>query len=228
MDNVHIKYLEHFVDLPGAVVVDVGCRDGSLVRLLAEHKAKLIGITTEDINPGPAGESISFLPGSGGPLPLDSSSIDLVVYIFSFHHIPAESQKDALIDAHRILRPGGRLHVVEPSSEGAYFEILKLMDDQTEARAKAMEAISSAWTLGLKPIMAGSYIHVERFDNFDDFRSKVIAISPARATAFQVNERAVRAAFAHHGIVEDDGRILFRQPCRMYHFSRPETSEQAA
>lgn len=228
MDNVHIKYLEQFVDLPGAVVVDVGCRDGSLVPLLAERKAKAIGITTEDQNPGPDGKNIRFLPGSSGTLPLESASIDLVVYIFSLHHIAAESQKDALIEAHRVLRPGGRLHVVEPFSEGAYFELLKLIDDQSEARAKAMEAISSAWSLGLKPIMAGSYIHVERFDNFDDFRRRVIAISPARATAFQVNERTVREAFAHHGIVEDDGRILFRQPCRMYHFSRPLTAEQAA
>ncbi|OAN51246.1 hypothetical protein A6A04_16445 [Paramagnetospirillum marisnigri] len=228
MDNVHIKYLEHFVDLPGAMAVDMGCRDGSLVRLLAEHKAKVIGIPTGDQTPGPDGENISFLPGSSGTLSLENSSIDLVVYIFSFHHIPAESQKDALVEAHRVLRPGGRLHIVEPFSEGSYFELLKLIDDQTQARAKAMEAISSAWTLGLKPIIAGSYLHVERFDTFDDFRRRIITVSPARAKAFQINERAVREAFAHHGIVEDDGRILFRQPCRMYHFARVQTAEQAA
>ena len=91
-----------------------------------------------------------------------------------------------------------------------------------------MEVISSAWSHDLKPVIAGSYIHAVRFDNFDDFRRRIISVSPDRAKAFQINERAVREAFAHHGIVEDDGRILFRQTCRMYHFARAQTEEQAA
>lgn len=228
MVDVHVKYLEHFVELPGAVVVDVGCRNGVLVQRLAEHKAKPIGIHAGGPSPGKSSRKARFETGSGDALPLADASVDLLVYLSSFHHIPAERQPAALLEARRVLRPDGRLHVVEPFSEGSYFELLRLVDDQSAIRAQALETLATAWSLGLKPIIAGSYIHVERFDHFDDFRRRVIAGDPAREKAFAVNERQVREAFAHHAIVEDDGRLLFRQPCRMYHFARRAEGEQAA
>lgn len=147
MVNVHVKYLEHFVDLPGAVVVDVGCGDGAVVRLLAERKAKPIGIHTGPETPAKSSRKVRFEAGRADALPLADQSADAVIYLGSFHHIPAGRQKDALVEAHRVLRPGRRLHVVEPLSEGSYFEVLRLVDDQTDLRIKAVEAIAAAWTL---------------------------------------------------------------------------------
>ena len=228
MVDVHIKYLEHFAQLPGAVAVDVGCRTADLVRQLAKRKAKPIGIHDGAEAPGKAGRNIRFEKGTADNLPLANGSADLLVYISSFHHIPLDRQRAALQEAWRVLRTDGRLHVVEPFSEGSYFEVLKLMDDQTDIRSKSLDNIATAWSLGLKPVIAGSYIQVERFDNFDDFRHRVIDSVADRAKAFALNERQVREAFAHHGVIEDDGRILFRQPCRMYHFTRQALSDSAA
>ena len=231
MVDVHVKYLEHFVELPGAVVVDVGCGDGALVRRLAEHKANPVGIGFDGAaldrarSLGKRSKRVRYEAGTPESLPLANGTADLVVFLFSFGQTPPDRHQATLVEARRVLRPGGRLHVVEPFAEGAYFDLIKLIDDPTERRTQTLHSISTAWGLGLKPLIAGSYIHVERFRDFEDFRARH---APGRTEVFAAKDRDLREAFNRLGIVGDDGTILFRQPCRLYHFSRVDSTEQAA
>lgn len=234
MIDVHLKYLEHFADLPDAVVVDVGCGDGVLVRALAERKARPIGIAPA----GPRLEAaralssrskrIRYKAGTPDALPLDDGSADLVTYLFTFGALPAERHAAALREARRVLRPGGRLHMVEPFAEGPYFELIRLVDDPTERRAQTIRSIASTWDMGLKPLIAGSYIHLERFTGFDDFRARVTGGDEVRGETFALHERALRDTFARLGFGDGTGAVIFRQPCRLYHFGRVEITEQAA
>jgi SAM-dependent methyltransferase len=226
MTDTHIKYLEQFVPLAGASVIDVDGGHETFLRQLLRRKARVTSVRSAP--PAKAAKGLDILAGKPDALPLADGDADLVVYLMRFHHVGADLHRRALAEASRVLRPGGRLHVVEPFSEGSYFDLMKHLDDQTELRAKALSALAEAGAVGLRPMIAGTYIHVERFAHFDDFRTRAIVGHPVRERAFAIHERAVREAFTNHGIVEDDGKVLFRQLCRMYHFSRKLDADQAA
>ena len=49
----------------------------------------------------------SYVDGVGQDLPVEDSSADVVVFSYSLHHVPAEHIADALVEAKRVLRPGG-------------------------------------------------------------------------------------------------------------------------
>ncbi len=53
----------------------------------------------------------------------------------SLHHVPVESMAQALVDAARVLRPGGHLYVSEPVYAGPLNEVVRLFNDEGKVRA---------------------------------------------------------------------------------------------
>ena len=99
------------------VVVDVGSGTGLLTLALAPSVAEVWAI---DISPAmteylrtkaqSAGlENISPAVAPATSLPLVDSSADLVVSNYCFHHLSDAGKDRAIAEAHRVLRPGGRL-----------------------------------------------------------------------------------------------------------------------
>ncbi len=205
-------------------VVDVGSGTGALVRRLAALGARVIGIeagaaplAVARTEPGVDGER--YLEGVGQDLPLADASADLVVFLFSLHHVPVPLQTRALAEAVRVLRPGGRLHVVEPLAAGPYFQLLRWVEDETAVRAAALEALKVAPSLGLEPVGDAAYLHIERFADFEDFTRRAVLVDAARRAALPAVEGEARAAFAAHGRSEG-GHQVFEQPVRLFHFQR--------
>ena len=62
---------------------------------------------------------IRFLPGDGLALPLADSSFDAVTIAFGLRNMADRPR--ALAEMHRVLRPGGRLHVLEFSQPYRWF-----------------------------------------------------------------------------------------------------------
>jgi len=101
----------------GMVVVDVGCGTGVFASMFAPIAARVIGIDREPTMLEAArsrlGEAsnIELMLGEAESLPLDSKSADLVVLGLVLHHI--ESPQAALREAVRVLKPDGRVLVVD-------------------------------------------------------------------------------------------------------------------
>jgi ubiquinone/menaquinone biosynthesis C-methylase UbiE len=99
-------------------VVDVGCGTGRLLVRLSEALPHAL-LTGVDASAGmiavaaekPALSGVALLVGSAAALPLDDSSCDVVVSTISFHHW--DDQAAGLRDVARVLRPGGRLLLVD-------------------------------------------------------------------------------------------------------------------
>jgi ubiquinone/menaquinone biosynthesis C-methylase UbiE len=108
---------------PGNRVLDVGCGTGVLTRLAAE----IVGPegTAVGIDPGPAMIGVARLKagrthsrarfelGIIEALDFANDCFDVVLCSFVLHHLPAEVKRAGLREVWRVLKPGGRLMLVD-------------------------------------------------------------------------------------------------------------------
>lgn len=207
------------VELTGRKIVDVGCGEGNLVRLMTRHGGKVFGI---ECNPAqlekahaqkPVGDEV-YHAGRAEALPFDDASIDLVVFFNSLHHVDIDTMPQALTEAARVLKVGGQVYICEPIAQGPHFELMQPVHDETIVRAKAYEAIQNAAALGLSHDCEFTYLHPARHENFAQFKERMLRINPGRTDAFAQHEDALKSAFQRLGTVDGDG-FLFDQPMRV-------------
>lgn len=105
-------------------VLDVGCGTGVLTRLLAQQLGdkvnslvvgidaapKMIDVARRKALPLP---NIRFDVGIAESLPYADASFDCAVSTFFYHHIDAELKRRSLAELRRVLKPGGRLIIVD-------------------------------------------------------------------------------------------------------------------
>lgn len=102
---------------PDDTVVDIGAGTGLLTLAAAPKVARVLAV---DIAPAmcdylqaraqSAGiENVLVAVGSAASLPLADECADAVISNYCFHHLDETGKRDALAEARRVLRPGGRL-----------------------------------------------------------------------------------------------------------------------
>ena len=75
-------------------------------------------------------------------LPFDDGAVDLVLFIFSLHHLPPLVLPGVLREVARVLRPDGRLYVAEPVPAGPSQEVASLYHDETAVRTEAASILA--------------------------------------------------------------------------------------
>lgn len=207
------------LDFEGRRVVDVGCGEGRLTRLLARRGAEAFGIDVDAAALAKARaalgeENATLIAAKAEDLPFRDGSMDIVVFSNSLHHIAVDKMAQALIEAARVLKPGGRLCVMEPLAEGTYFEAMRLVDDESEVRAKAYEALQKAESFGLSQQREATYFVRRRFESFEAFRSSHARRSEKRRAVFDARGEEIRARFLEKAR-EEEGSFVFDQPSRV-------------
>jgi len=218
----HIEKLLSVYPVAGRDVADVGAGDGTFSAQLDAAGARVTGIEIDEAKVAAAAAklpaSVTMRVGRAEALPLDDGSMDLMCFFFSFHHVPMAVQSQALDEVRRVLRPGGRLHVVEPYPHGAMFEVGKWVEDETGVRTNSHRIMSD---LGARPpfreIARLDYTLTRGFADFDAYVKRSVSINPARAALFPAVEATMRAAFERNSVPRDGLREL-DQPCCAYHF----------
>lgn len=143
----------------GADVLDFGCATGWLTHALANLGCNAVGV---DISPSAlqlartwcdqrgvrAGGAVQFKVYDGHRLPMDDCSVDRVVCMDAFHHV--KDQAATLVELARVLRPGGRIAMVEPGpnhsktaqsqAEMAQFKVIENDIVMAEVAAAAHQA----------------------------------------------------------------------------------------
>lgn len=225
------EMLRRWIAPAGRRIVDIGCGSGELVRWLREEGALAIGVECGEVMMRQAREADPehpeiYLEGVGQDLPLPDESVDAAVMSFSLHHVPRESMVDALREAFRVLRPGGTLYVAEPISAGAGHEVVSLIDDETEVRGFAQEALDRAPSLGFEIVHETSYASRMLLDSAEGFAKRIVGIDP---------RRAARMAERHDEFVETferlaervDGKYAFDQRVRVRVLRKPQRRASA-
>ena len=116
--------------LEGKRILDFGAGRGELSVALAKLGATVTGI---DIGPTlvEMAQSVAqvneveceFVVGSIAALPFPDESFDVVVGSAILHHLPRQGVVDALGEAYRVLRPGGRALFIEPIENSRLFDL---------------------------------------------------------------------------------------------------------
>jgi SAM-dependent methyltransferase len=214
------EVIQELLPLTGATVVDVGCGDGWLTRLLTRKGAHVTGV---EVSPKhlahahsipPAGDE-HYIQGVAEDLPIPTRSADIIVFFNSLHHVDQPGLFKALREAARVLKSGGILFVSEPLAEGAYFETMKPVHDETKVRRQAQDALRFGPEFGLLLEKALTYIDTVKMRDFEAFHDRLTMINPHVRDRFEEKEEELRALFQRLGKKTADG-WEFDQPMRAH------------
>jgi ubiquinone/menaquinone biosynthesis C-methylase UbiE len=147
--------VEHIAARPGERLLEIGCGTGSLVIALkrAQPGAEVVGL---DPDPGAltiarrkaarARTEIAFDQGFADALPYPDASFDVVASSFMYHHLPPAVKVATVREVRRVLKPGGRLHLLDfdgpgglrPGFIGRHLHFHGMMRENAEERVLAV------------------------------------------------------------------------------------------
>lgn len=120
---------------PGEAVLDVGCGTGSLA-LVAKERVGNAGRVC-GIDPAPRqiasarakaarrGLKVDFQLGVIEKLPFPDQTFDVVQSTFAIDHVPEDLQRQGLNEIARVLKPGGRLFILNTGSVQSLAALMK-------------------------------------------------------------------------------------------------------
>jgi arsenite methyltransferase len=121
--DVRRRIRARLAPLAGERFVDIGCGPGHLAVELAidvgptgmvfalDPYTAMLEIAREEVEARSLGDRVEVVPGDAMALPMADASVDGIAIVQVLEHLAAP--EGALVEAHRVLRPGGRLVVVD-------------------------------------------------------------------------------------------------------------------
>ena len=214
MQKVETIYeiIEGVTLIQGKTIVDVGSGRGSLARWCARRGARSVGV---EYFSRPLSQSteqpeahVQYIQAQGELLPLGPDFADIVVFAFSLHHIPIPFMLKALSEAQRILKPKSLLLVIEPLAEGSSFEMLRIIEDETDIRRHAYEALYQAERVGLTPVAEKFFAIDHIYADDKQMIKSFVDVDIRRREKIEMLEKEFKEHFYDLGIPSEDGYLF--------------------
>lgn len=213
-----MEVISEFVPLAGARVLDLGCGGGSLARSMLDLGAHVVGVdpNREALalarRTAPTG---AFQRAGAEALPFGDGVFEAAVFLNSLHHVPKTVMDPALQEAGRVVKSAGPIVVIEPLAEGSFYDVLRLVEDETEIRAAAQSAIDEALSRGtFEQSACLDYLRRERFEDVERFLVHAVRVDPNRAAIVERRRDEISTAFREYARVDEDGMMVLEQPMR--------------
>ena len=185
----HQEVLAELLDVQNKNVLDVGCGNGHLTRLMTKLGANVIGIdpSTQQLQRARLKtiKSEFYLQGAAEQLPIGDNTAQVIVFFNSLHHVPVNYLGTALNEAHRALKDNGILYISEPLAKGPLFELSRTFNDETIVREEAYKALKRALKNGFVEEKEIFYKTEVCYSGFQAYRENSISINPERDIYFQ-------------------------------------------
>jgi ubiquinone/menaquinone biosynthesis C-methylase UbiE len=104
---------------PGDEILSVGCGPALIERGLAEYGFAVTGLDVSPQTIAGAPETLRTVVAPAEQLPFAAASFDVVLFIVSLQFV--ENDRQALSEARRVLRPGGRIIAMLLNPASAFF-----------------------------------------------------------------------------------------------------------
>ncbi len=165
--------------MPPMIVADLGAGEGTFSQLLARRAKKVIAIDNSEKMVEYGTElarkhgvtNLEYRFGDIEDIPIRSATVDLAFFSQALHH--AQHPEQAVTEAHRILKPGGRIVV---------------LDLLRHAYAEARELYADVW-LGFTEVEVGRYLREAGFKNTETSVVHREAESPHFETLLAIGDK---------------------------------------
>lgn len=180
-----VEIFESVLSLDNKNILEIGCGDAAITRLIAKTgEARTIIATEMDTVQHETNlqikdlSNVDFILSGCEKIPAEDNAFDIVLMFKSFHHVPPNLMKQALSEVRRVLKPNGFAYISEPIFAGAFNEILRLFHDEEKVRQAAFDTIKQGVDahdfLLIKEIFFNTPVN---FEHFEDYAKKVIGVT---------------------------------------------------
>ena len=177
-----IEIFESILSLDNQHILELGCGDASLTRLIANGGAhrSIIASEVDSIQHKknlliPDLPNVQFIEAGSENIPCEDNTFDTVLMFKSLHHVPTQLLDTALLEIHRVLKPGGKAYISEPIFKGEFNDVLRIFHDEEFVRDAAFNAIKKSVDSKLFDLEQEVFFYTEYvFENFPSFEDRVI------------------------------------------------------
>jgi len=180
-----IEVIESVLSLNHKKILELGCGDASITRLIASSAVDCV-ITATEVDPIQHQKNLKVVDMSNvnfklagcENIPAEDNSFDIVFMFKSLHHVPLELLDKALQEVKRVLKTGGMIYISEPVFDGDFNEILRVFHDEELVRKYAFDAIKKA--IDKKELVLVKEIFFYSpvvFNNFRQFEERIIGVT---------------------------------------------------
>lgn len=168
------EVIDSLLDVSGKFIVDAGCGDGELCRHLASRGARVLGIEPHPVQAeknasAAVATNVGFAQAGAAAIPVESNSVDGLVFKNSLHHMHAPEFGKIFNEAARVLNSNGFLCIIEPVANGTFQYVMELFHDETEVRLAAYNAMVR-YANPMFGSMREIYFDVDAtYDSFDSY-----------------------------------------------------------
>ncbi len=203
-ERTNVDVLCELLDLRGKTVVDAGCGDMSFTKCIVEAGAEVLAIDPDARQAAlnrqqPELRGLRFFEAGAENLPVEDSSLDGIFFIYSLHHVPADLYGQVFREVFRTVKPGGFLHVIEPTG-CPLNDVMMLFHDEEAERQAAQEALAHYALPRFDSVRSVTYHGIRQFDDFEHFVREFSdrTFNPGYTEA-DVRSQRVHELFEQHG-----------------------------
>lgn len=205
-----------FGPLANRHLLDVGCGEGYLARVLTGRGAAVSGLDPDATALEKAqtvAPKAEFHAADASQMPFQTGFFSGAIFLNSLHHVPAAHMAAALREAARVTRAGDPIVVIEPAAHGSFFEAFRPIEDETSVRAEAQAAIDSVIRTGvLREVASHAFARVETFKSFDAYIARVAGRSPERQREIAARRGEIEERFESVAGRDETGQFVLEQP----------------
>lgn len=213
------EFLIETLNLNNKTILELGCGSAKMTQSIASNgfDRKVIAYEIDKIqhdkNLKLDIENIKFKSSGAQDIKEEESSVDIVFFFKSFHHIPKEFMQKALDEVKRVLKPNGLVYISEPLFLGEQNELVSIFHNEEQVRIDAFETIKKSVDNNQFKLFKEIFFNTEvSYKNFEDFEKKQMNQTYNENNITKEIKQKVKDRFEYYSKGEE---ITFLKPFRV-------------